>query len=236
MVKQTRGYRVWDPASEDALKAGVRKHGLGAWEHIRKDPQFAILSDRTGVQLKDKWRNLVKFRHIDPDEQRTYKPKTQGPWSKKYKRDRTQGLSGTASPVSGDGGGASEDELAHHPTDPQALRQSGRTNAQKRKALSDMAMLLDGDGGELYTASEDDEHAGVITAPGGGAPIVGSSAAIDVPLLGDGTALGSGAIEGEVGLKRSRPRSLGRGSLGRSIGSRHRKALEDRRFGELAFD
>lgn len=43
MVKQTRGYRVWDPTSEDALKSGVRKHGLGAWEHIRKDPQFAIL-------------------------------------------------------------------------------------------------------------------------------------------------------------------------------------------------
>eukprot|EP00198_Chlamydomonas_reinhardtii_P002939 XP_001692275.1 predicted protein [Chlamydomonas reinhardtii] len=120
----TRGYRVWDAAAEDALKAGVRKHGLGAWEHIRKDPQFAILSDRTGVQLKDKWRNLVKFRmpanayeiyecldrHIDPDEQRTYKPKTQGPWSKKYKRDRSLGASGTASPASGDGGGVSEDE------------------------------------------------------------------------------------------------------------------------------
>jgi hypothetical protein len=39
----TRGYRVWDQAAEDALKAGVKKHGLGAWEHIRKDPQFAIL-------------------------------------------------------------------------------------------------------------------------------------------------------------------------------------------------
>ena len=50
----TRGYRVWDAAAEDALKAGVRKHGLGAWEHIRKDPQFAILRLATRV-----WRLLA---------------------------------------------------------------------------------------------------------------------------------------------------------------------------------
>jgi len=36
------------------------------------------------VQLKDKWRNLVKFRHITPDETLTLQPKTSGPWHKKY--------------------------------------------------------------------------------------------------------------------------------------------------------
>ena len=46
----TRGYRVWDQAAEEALKAGVRKHGLGAWEHIRKDPQFAILRWEAGFR------------------------------------------------------------------------------------------------------------------------------------------------------------------------------------------
>lgn len=40
--------------------------------------------DRTGVQLKDKWRNLVKFRHIGVEEQKTFKVKSSGPWSKKY--------------------------------------------------------------------------------------------------------------------------------------------------------
>jgi hypothetical protein len=36
------------------------------------------------VQLKDKWRNLVKFRHITPDETLQLQPKTSGPWHKKY--------------------------------------------------------------------------------------------------------------------------------------------------------
>lgn len=42
-AKTTRAYRVWDGETEDALRAGVRKHGLGAWELIRKDPDFDIL-------------------------------------------------------------------------------------------------------------------------------------------------------------------------------------------------
>lgn len=41
-------------------------------------------SHRTGVQLKDKWRNLVKFRHISADETQSLQPKTSGPWHKKY--------------------------------------------------------------------------------------------------------------------------------------------------------
>lgn len=75
---------MWDAAEENALKAGVKKHGLGAWERIRTDPEFTILLHRTGVQLKDKWRNLVKFRHITPDETLELQPKTSGPWHKKY--------------------------------------------------------------------------------------------------------------------------------------------------------
>ncbi|MEW5316259.1 MAG: hypothetical protein WDW38_007640 [Sanguina aurantia] len=82
--KLTRGYRVWCASEEDELRAGVLKCGLGAWEVIRRDPEFPGLSDRSGVQLKDKWRNLVKFRHIGAEEQKTYKPKNSGPWSKKY--------------------------------------------------------------------------------------------------------------------------------------------------------
>jgi hypothetical protein len=36
------------------------------------------------VQLKDKWRNLVKFRHVAPDETQAQAPKTSGPWHKKH--------------------------------------------------------------------------------------------------------------------------------------------------------
>ncbi len=43
MTKQARGYRVWTPEAEQALRDGVRKHGLGAWEQIRKDEEFGLL-------------------------------------------------------------------------------------------------------------------------------------------------------------------------------------------------
>ncbi len=40
---QPRGYNVWTPDEEAALRKGVVKHGLGAWEVIRKDPEFSVL-------------------------------------------------------------------------------------------------------------------------------------------------------------------------------------------------
>eukprot|EP00892_Ulva_mutabilis_P000706 jgi/Ulvmu1/10636/UM066_0015.1 len=64
-----REYRVWRKDEERALRKGVTKHGTGAWEMIRTDAEFAdTLKNRTGVQLKDKWRNLVKFNHLSPEE------------------------------------------------------------------------------------------------------------------------------------------------------------------------
>lgn len=83
MVKASRGYRVWDEEEEQALRAGVKKHGLGAWEVIRTDDEFPILSTRSGVQLKDKWRNLLKFRHISAEEAEKIQHRATGPWSKK---------------------------------------------------------------------------------------------------------------------------------------------------------
>jgi hypothetical protein len=38
-----REYRVWKSAEESALRAGVLKHGTGAWEVIRTDPEFSQL-------------------------------------------------------------------------------------------------------------------------------------------------------------------------------------------------
>lgn len=79
----SRRYHVWSGNEEQALKNGVRLYGVGAWEVIRQDEAFAILKHRSGVQLKDKWRNLVKFRKVDDKELRNLPRRLSGPWSKK---------------------------------------------------------------------------------------------------------------------------------------------------------
>lgn len=49
----------WTSEEEDALLAGVNKHGPGKWKNILKDPDFApSLTHRSNIDLKDKWRNL----------------------------------------------------------------------------------------------------------------------------------------------------------------------------------
>ncbi|KAG9142247.1 hypothetical protein Leryth_007676 [Lithospermum erythrorhizon] len=49
----------WTPEEEEALKAGIIKHGAGKWRTILKDPEFSsILCLRSNVDLKDKWRNM----------------------------------------------------------------------------------------------------------------------------------------------------------------------------------
>ncbi|CAL4974461.1 unnamed protein product [Urochloa decumbens] len=49
----------WTQDEEDALRRGVHKHGAGKWRTIQKDPEFSpILSSRSNIDLKDKWRNL----------------------------------------------------------------------------------------------------------------------------------------------------------------------------------
>lgn len=49
----------WTAEEEEALLAGVAKHGPGKWKNILKDPDFApFLTSRSNIDLKDKWRNL----------------------------------------------------------------------------------------------------------------------------------------------------------------------------------
>ncbi|KAF6167981.1 hypothetical protein GIB67_020551 [Kingdonia uniflora] len=49
----------WTSEEEDALKSGIAKHGVGKWRTILKDPEYSdILSSRSNVDLKDKWRNM----------------------------------------------------------------------------------------------------------------------------------------------------------------------------------
>nr|XP_004235581.1 single myb histone 4 [Solanum lycopersicum] len=52
----------WTSEEEDALKAGVTKHGSGRWKNIIRDPEFApILINRSNIDLKDKWRNMCIY-------------------------------------------------------------------------------------------------------------------------------------------------------------------------------
>ncbi|KAK8968049.1 Telomere repeat-binding factor 1 [Platanthera guangdongensis] len=49
----------WTSEEESGLRAGVVKHGAGKWRTILKDPEFSsVLSLRSNVDLKDKWRNM----------------------------------------------------------------------------------------------------------------------------------------------------------------------------------
>ena len=99
MKSESRAYHVWSENEEQALREGVRRYGVGSWELIRQDKSFAILKysrcpettvstaarrQRSGVQLKDKWRNLVKFQKVDGKELENLPRRATGPWSKKY--------------------------------------------------------------------------------------------------------------------------------------------------------
>ncbi|KAL3642780.1 hypothetical protein CASFOL_013595 [Castilleja foliolosa] len=49
----------WTAEEEEALRAGVAKHGAGKWKNIQRDPEFNhLLYSRSNIDLKDKWRNL----------------------------------------------------------------------------------------------------------------------------------------------------------------------------------
>ncbi|PWA74360.1 ulp1 protease family catalytic domain, Homeodomain-like protein [Artemisia annua] len=51
----------WTTEEEEALRAGVEKHGVGKWVDILSDSQFASsLCSRSNFSLKDKWRTLAK--------------------------------------------------------------------------------------------------------------------------------------------------------------------------------
>lgn len=43
----------WTAEEEEALRAGVRKHGTGKWKNIQKDPEFShLLNSRSNIDLK----------------------------------------------------------------------------------------------------------------------------------------------------------------------------------------
>ncbi|GBF88113.1 hypothetical protein Rsub_00825 [Raphidocelis subcapitata] len=167
-MSQRREYRVWEAHEEQALRDGVKKHGLGAWEKIRTDLEFEVLSTRSGVQLKDKWRNLVKFRHLTQEDTQTLQPKTSGPWHRRQLAAAAGGAFdgdlGTRlvpfsrpllrAPSVGADGAASGDqgEGPFADADPLPVRKSERSG--RRRTYRDLAALS---GSEAEPGEEDEE-------------------------------------------------------------------------------
>ncbi|XP_051114264.1 telomere repeat-binding factor 4-like [Andrographis paniculata] len=71
----------WTSEEEEALRAGVAKHGAGKWKNIQRDPEFNhLLFARSNIDLKDKWRNLsVANGQGSRDKAKIQKVKTDGP-------------------------------------------------------------------------------------------------------------------------------------------------------------
>lgn len=67
----------WTAEEEEALRAGVAKHGTGKWKNIQKDPEFNhFLYSRSNIDLKDKWRNMsVSANGQGPREKSSRTPK-----------------------------------------------------------------------------------------------------------------------------------------------------------------
>lgn len=43
----------WTSEEEEALRAGVAKHGAGKWKNIQRDPEFNhLLHSRSNIDLK----------------------------------------------------------------------------------------------------------------------------------------------------------------------------------------
>ncbi|XP_065855292.1 uncharacterized protein [Euphorbia lathyris] len=58
-TRRRRPTKIWSPEEEDALREGVKKYGAGNWKIILNSNRN-IFSDRQEVDLKDKWRNLMR--------------------------------------------------------------------------------------------------------------------------------------------------------------------------------
>ncbi|MES1918886.1 hypothetical protein MHBO_000781 [Bonamia ostreae] len=51
---------TWSDLETESLVEGVKKHGAGSWSEIKSDETLTFSPRRTNVDLKDKWKNMVK--------------------------------------------------------------------------------------------------------------------------------------------------------------------------------
>ena len=52
-----QGRNLWTMNETERLYKGVQRQGVGKWAEVKIDQHFVV---RTGVQLKDRWRTILK--------------------------------------------------------------------------------------------------------------------------------------------------------------------------------
>ena len=57
-----RWNNTWTREEVSLLMMGIVKHGRGSWAKIVRDNAHTVLSRRSSIDLKDKWRNLCRNR------------------------------------------------------------------------------------------------------------------------------------------------------------------------------
>ena len=62
MREKSRRSTKWDEPNVENLVQGVNLYGVGKWKKIHRHYSFS--NDFTTVDLKDKWRNLIKYAHV----------------------------------------------------------------------------------------------------------------------------------------------------------------------------
>lgn len=73
--KSKRSKRVkWSTEEVEALHEGVLKHGQGRWAVILRDYAHAFHPARISVDLKDKWRNILKLHSADNSKDHSQPP------------------------------------------------------------------------------------------------------------------------------------------------------------------
>ncbi|KAK6779549.1 hypothetical protein RDI58_021733 [Solanum bulbocastanum] len=72
-------HRLWTVSEVRKLIDGVAQYGVGRWSHIKK-LYFSSSVHRTPVDLKDKWRNLLKATYLQKQSKTTEKGKHNLSW------------------------------------------------------------------------------------------------------------------------------------------------------------
>ena len=60
-----KGHR-WTQEEADKLVELVREHGATNWKQLKELGSDVFQETRRAIDLKDKWRNLVKHKHVEP--------------------------------------------------------------------------------------------------------------------------------------------------------------------------
>lgn len=72
LTKERRKRVSWSDEEVKQLQLGVRNHGEGFWSAILQDQSLDFHPQRTQIDLKDKWRNLVAYVPYEQHRMRRY--------------------------------------------------------------------------------------------------------------------------------------------------------------------